>query len=64
MPYIPAINDGVLRLSDKISCSEIEEIMAGLRIQADSSTRSLWFIKYTPLLEYKARRIKKPIVSS
>jgi len=47
-----------------LSYREIEEIYAERGINVDHSTLNRWVIKYAPLLEYRARQVKKPVTSS
>ncbi|MCQ1061188.1 IS6 family transposase [Photobacterium sp. ZSDE20] len=51
-------------VSYKLSYREIEEIMAERGIHVDHSTINRWVIKYSPLLEHRARGRKKPVASS
>jgi len=51
-------------LSYKLSYREIEEILAERGINVDHSTLNRWVIKYAPLLEHRARQVKKPVASS
>ncbi|MGF1759129.1 IS6 family transposase [Photobacterium sagamiensis] len=51
-------------VSYKLSYREVEEIFAERGIHVDHSTLNRWVIKYTPLLEHRARQIKKPVASS
>ncbi len=51
-------------LAYKFSYREIEEILAERHIQVDHSTLNRWVIQYAPLLEQRARQIKKPVMRS
>jgi putative transposase len=46
-------------LSYRLSYREIEEILAERGINVDHSTLNRWVIKYAPLLEHRARQVKK-----
>ena len=51
-------------LAYKLSYREIEEILAERHIQVDHSTLNRWVIQYAPLLEQRARQMKKPVMRS
>ena len=51
-------------LAYKLSYREIEEILAERYIQVDHSTLNRWVIQYAPLLEQRARQMKKPVMRS
>ena len=48
----------------KLSYREIEESLAERRVNIDHSTLNRWVIKFASLLDNRARKKKKPIVSS
>ena len=51
-------------LAYKLSYREIEEIQLERGVVVDHATINRWVIKFTPLLEHKARRRKKPVSDS
>ena len=67
---------GLLRLKDiillavryyasyKLSYRDIEEILAERGSHIDHSTINRWVINFAPMIEPKARQIKRPVSSS
>ncbi|WP_171387735.1 IS6 family transposase [Vibrio cyclitrophicus] len=51
-------------LAYKLSCREIEEIQLERGVVVDHATINRWVIKFTPVLEHRARRRKKPVSGS
>ena len=51
-------------ISYKLSYREIEEILAERGINVDHSTLNRWVIRFAPLLEIRARQLKRPVSSS
>ena len=51
-------------LAYKLSYREIEEILSERGLSIDHSTLNRWVIKFSPLLEHRARNKKKPVASS
>ncbi len=51
-------------LAYKLSYREIEEIQLERGVIVDHATINRWVIKFTPLLEHRARRRKKPVSDS
>ena len=48
----------------KLSYREIEEIQLERRVVVEHATINRWVIKFTPVLEHRARRRKKPVSDS
>ncbi len=48
----------------KLSYREIEEIQLERRVVVGHATINRWVIKFTPALEHRARRRKKPVSDS
>ena len=51
-------------LAYKLSYREIEEIQLERGVVVDHATISRWVIKFTPVLEHRSRRRKKPVSNS
>ena len=51
-------------LAYKLSYREIEEIQSERGVNVDHATINRWVIKFTPVLEHKARAKKKPVSTS
>ena len=51
-------------LDYKLSYREIEEIQLERGLKVDHATINRWVIKFTPILEHKVRRRKKPVCDS
>ncbi|OMO26534.1 IS6 family transposase [Vibrio sp. 10N.222.47.A9] len=51
-------------LAYKLSYREIEEIQLERGVVVDHTTINRWVIKFTPVLEHRARRRKKPVSDS
>ena len=51
-------------LAYKLSYREIEEIQLERGVKVDHATINRWVIKFTPILEHKVRRRKKPVSGS
>nr|AKN36302.1 Mobile element protein [Vibrio tasmaniensis] len=51
-------------LAYKLSYREIEEIQLERGVVVDHATINRWVIKFTPVLEHRARRRKKPVFDS
>ena len=51
-------------LAYKLSYREIEEIQLERGVVVDHATINRWVIKFTPVLEHRARRRKKPVSDS
>ncbi|PSW26367.1 IS6 family transposase [Photobacterium phosphoreum] len=51
-------------ISYKLSYREIEEILVERGINVDHSTLNRWVIRFAPLLEIRARQLKRPVSPS
>ncbi len=51
-------------LAYKLSYREIEEIQLERGVVVDHATINRWVIKFTPVLEHRGRRRKKPVSDS
>lgn len=51
-------------LAYKLIHREIEEIQLEREVNVDHATINRWVIKFTPVLEHRAKRKKKPVSDS
>ena len=51
-------------VSYPLSCRHIEELMEERGVELDHATVNRWVIKYSPALEAKLRKSKKPVGKS